>query len=326
MEPKNKKKKTYLCKFKTEWKSEYPVLEVWGDPNSFFCVPCQKTLKCSGQGLKDVTDHIGTPGHKSSVKAKSNSRTIDFPSSSSNIKESVIRAEVIHTNFIVQHNLSFLTADHLSPLYQKMFPDSKIAKEFSCCRTKTTCILNQAIAPLLKEDLVAYMQNNIFGFLNDGSSDTGLKKMNSMCTLIFDVNRSNKVELKFYDIRSTTEEDASKASTLFESIEKAMGRDDIPWENVVSIGLDNCSTNMGKRNSIKSRFLEKNVACFIAGCNCHLAHLAAASGGKAFKDKTGFNVEDHQVDIYYFFKGSTRRKGILTEYLESTGIEWETFT
>ena len=36
MEPKNKKKKTYLCKFKTEWKSEYPVLEVRGDPNSFF--------------------------------------------------------------------------------------------------------------------------------------------------------------------------------------------------------------------------------------------------------------------------------------------------
>ena len=92
MEPKNKKKKTYLCKFKTEWKSEYPVLEVRGDPNSSLCVPCQKTLKCSGQGLKDVTDHIGTPGHKSSVKAKSNSRTIDFPSSSSKIKESVIRA------------------------------------------------------------------------------------------------------------------------------------------------------------------------------------------------------------------------------------------
>ena len=84
--------------------------------------------------------------------------------------------------------------------------------------------------------------------------------MNSMCTLIFDVNRSNKVELKFYDMCSTTGEDASKASILFESIEKAMGRDDIPWENVVSIGLDNCSTNMGKRNSIKSRFLEKNAA------------------------------------------------------------------
>ena len=170
------------------------------------------------------------------------------------------------------------------------------------------------------------MQNNIFGFLNDGSSDIGLKKLNSMCTLIFDVNRSNKVELKCYDMCSTTGEDASKASTLFESIEKAMGRDDIPWENVVSIGLDNGSTNMGKRNSIKSRFLEKNAACFIAGCNCHLAHLAAATGGKAFKDKTGFNVEDHQVDIYYFFKGSTRRKGILIEYLEFTGIEWEIFT
>ena len=82
----------------------------------FIVYHAKKTLKCSAQGLKDVTDHIGKPSHKSNASAISTSRTIDFPSASSYIKESVIGAEVVHTNFLVQHNLSFLTADHLSPL------------------------------------------------------------------------------------------------------------------------------------------------------------------------------------------------------------------
>ena len=204
-----------------------------------------------------------------------------------------------------------------------MFPDSKIAKEFSCSRTKTTCILNQDMAPLLKESLVSHLQANHFGFVNGGSSDTGLKQMNAMCALVFDVNRSKRVELKCYDLCATSGEDASKASTLFASIENALDRESIPWKNVVSMGLDNCSTNMGRRNSIKSRFSDKNEASFIAGCNCHLAHLAAAAGGRAFRSISGFNVEDHQVDLYYFFKGSTRRKGVLSEFLEFTGTEWE---
>ena len=48
---------------------------------------------------------------------------------------------------LVQHNLSFLTAEHLSSLYSKMIPDSKIARDFKFSRTKTTAILNEAISP-----------------------------------------------------------------------------------------------------------------------------------------------------------------------------------
>ena len=54
-----------------------------------------------------------------------------------------------------------------------------------------------------------------------------------------------------------------------------------------------------------------------------MAHLAAGAGGRAFQKVSNFDVEDHQVDIYCYFKGSTRRKGILIEYLQFVGIEWE---
>ena len=125
---------------------------------------------------------------------------------------------------------------------------------------------------------------------------------------------------------STTGEDCSKAETWFTTINDAFKKDDLNWDNVVSVGLDNTTTNMGIRNSLKTRILSENAQTFIAGCNCHLAHLAAGKGGDAYAAITKFDCEDHQVDLYYFFKRSTHRKGILKEYMDFVGCEWENFT
>ena len=61
--------------------------------------------------------------------------------------------------------------------------------------------------------------------------------------------------------------------------------------------------------------------------NCHLAYLAASKGGAPYHKKTGFDIEEHQVHLCYFFKKSTRRKGILANYTEFVGGEkWEEIT
>ena len=41
-------------------------------------------------------------------------------------------------NFMVEHNVPFAVADHLSPLLRVVFPDSQIVKRYSSARTKTT--------------------------------------------------------------------------------------------------------------------------------------------------------------------------------------------
>ena len=120
---------------------------------------------------------------------------------------------------------------------------------------------------------------------------------------------------------ATSGEPCSKASALFKAIDGILTKDGLDWDNIVSTGLDNTNANIGNKYSIKSRILEKNASCFIAGCNCHLSHLAAGRGGSTYSAVSGFDCQDHQVDLYYFFSGSTRRKVILTEYLEFVGLE-----
>ena len=51
------------------------------------------------------------------------------------------------TAFLLEHNLPFATADHAGQLFRSMFPDSKIAGYYGYGGTKTTCIINKALAP-----------------------------------------------------------------------------------------------------------------------------------------------------------------------------------
>ena len=59
---------------------------------------------------------------------------------------------------------------------------------------------------------------------------------------------------------------------------------------------------------------------FIAGCNCHLAHLAACKGREGYCSATSFDIKEHQIDLLYFFKNSTRRKCILAKYLHQPDV------
>ena len=130
------------------------------------------------------------------------------------------------------------------------------------------------------------------------------------------------MESKFYDMCVTTGEYCGTAEILLQAINNNFIRDSIDWQNVIAVGLDNTNVSMGCNNSIKTRVLEKNPNSFIVGCNYHLSHLAAAKGADAFSSVTGFDIDDHEVDIYYYFSKSTKRKGVLLEFLDFVDLEW----
>ena len=56
-----------------------------------------------------------------------------------------------------QRNVPLSLADHLSPLIQNRV-DGEVAKGYACAKTKTSCILNRAVATEFKEELVSIMQ------------------------------------------------------------------------------------------------------------------------------------------------------------------------
>ena len=53
--------------------------------------------------------------------------------------------------------------------------------------------------------------------------------------------------------------------------------------------------------------------------------MAASRGGAAYAPynthPSGFDMKQHQIDLFYYFKVSTRRKDILLEYMDFVGVE-----
>ena len=110
--------------------------------------------------------------------------------------------------------------------------------------------------------------------------------------------------------------DESTAHAIFSKIDATLKQNNVPWNNCVSIGMDNTSVNVGRRNSIMTKVQVVSPSVFVNGCACHIIHNTAIKAASAFETVTRFNVEDICIDIYYWFDKSTKRKQALKEFCE----------
>ena len=190
-----------------------------------------------------------------------------------------MRAEVKVATMLVKHNIPLAVSDELTPLFRDIFPDSEIAKAFSSRRTKTACIINGAIAPMYQKTLVECMRNGPYSIATDGSSDSGVEKMNPITVKIFDINRG-VATTQFLDMCMSS---VLTDEGIFSKIQEVLDKHDILWDNCVGMGLDNTSVNLGCHNSIKTRIKSKNPAVYVMGCPCHIVHNIAGKASDAFE-------------------------------------------
>lgn len=132
-------------------------------------------------------------------------------------------------------------ADHLSPMVRDVF-DGEVVKGYSCACTKTTAILNNAVAPAFKSELVTVMQKKPFTIAIDGSNDNGLCEMNPITVKIFDSSRE-KVVTHFLDMCTTTGASSATAEAIFSKMDQVMLSCEVPWNDCVGVGVDNTSVN-----------------------------------------------------------------------------------
>ena len=135
----------YNTKYNPSWAKIYPVKAVPNDRHSCFCIPCGEKIRCGHQGLTDIKKHCDCDSHKRNVTEANKNNISRFFTNSNETSKAVTKAEVMVTNFLVQHNLPLATADHMGPLFKAIFSDSKIASSYAPGRTKTPAMINVAI-------------------------------------------------------------------------------------------------------------------------------------------------------------------------------------
>ena len=95
-----------------------------------------------GEGtLYDIKKHIATAKHRSSVECKITNHPITQFRKPLSTNYDVIRTETLWTLYVVDNNMPFTSSDGFCDVIKTVFPDSKIAQDFACRRTKTTSIV-----------------------------------------------------------------------------------------------------------------------------------------------------------------------------------------
>ena len=228
----------------------------------------------------------------------------------SNTQHPSILAEVRMAMLLVHHNSFLNLSDHITKFISKEFKGGAAADQFVSCRT--IAIVN-CIGSHMKEELVSAMRTESFSTMLDASNDTGLCKMFPVTVRIFDTNFDHIIA-KFLDMNMLVGRNASTTTFEFNSADKLFTRFKLSWKNVTELGEDNTNSNIGAYNSLKQKGLLKNKHIFVSRCPCHILHNTASKVSTAFSEIAKFDVEDHSVDLCYWFDKSLKRKSALLEY------------
>lgn len=226
------------------------------------------------------------------------------------------------TCLLAQHNVSIAVADTLSPIIRNVFTDSEIAKGYSCGRTKSTCILNHALADVIRESLVEKMKTMPYSLSIDGSNDKNEEeKLNPLTVKYWDPSLG-RICTQLLDMCVTKGKDAATSRVIFATLNEKMQQWEIPWKNCVAFGVDNASVNIGQRNSIMTRVHALNPGVLFVGCPCHMLHNAAQAASKKLQNYTGFDIEDFMVDCFFWFQKSQKRKSSLEDFCTFCEVEY----
>ena len=173
--PVPKKRRISVCKFKHSWSLPAHISPSSKGASFAYCRLCSSHFSISHGGFNDIKRHVSGSVHLQRLRSLRGSSSITWfmPKDTTDHQRSVISAEVQMANFIALHNLLFQTADHLSDLFSKMFPDSKIAADFACKHTKTKAICCDALDPYYKKPVVEFAKTSPFNLLCDESNDKG---------------------------------------------------------------------------------------------------------------------------------------------------------
>lgn len=307
----SRKKARYAQKYNTAWEYD-PEFKGWLRPSSKgqlfgFCSACHVHISVS-HGKMEVRKHSASKKHKQNCTAVAKQPSVlDMPSVSGKKKlhESVQESEIRLAAFICEHDLPIRTVEHMPKLIQAICPDSAIAKELKCGRTKLTSIVNHVTGEESAAMLVTKLQESKFSLIVDESTDLSSTKHLCMVarTLIGD-----KVADCFLGLISLQE---ATARALYDAVTKIFADNHIPYKNnMIGFGADGANSMLGAHNSLSTLLKNDIPSLFVMKCICHSFALCASKACATLPK----DVEDLARDVFSYFQCSPKRMGILKEF------------
>lgn len=163
------------CHFRDEFSVTWSFIKKGRNEFEAYCTFCKSYFQVDHGGKSDIFDHIKCNKHKKNSQSVNISEKVTkfFVTPDTKEEKLVAAAELVNVYKVIFHHNSFNSLDCTTPLYSKLFPDSKIACKMSTARTKGTAIVKYILAPHTVDIFKSDLENTIFFSLaTDASNHT----------------------------------------------------------------------------------------------------------------------------------------------------------
>ncbi|XP_017481522.1 PREDICTED: zinc finger protein 862-like [Rhagoletis zephyria] len=287
-------------KFRVEWFQQFDWVR---DKNGCaFCIACDKTIL---NHLTHLKNHEKTTFHVVNLERKKKQLSIDkfLGPEHQKFQQQVRDAELTLVMFLITHNLPFLLMDYLPGLLTECCPDSNIAKNIKCGRTKSVQ-LTEFLSNLASKNIVNYLKQNKFSLIVDETTDVSMKKC-----LVLVARYVDSVHVVHDRFLAMIELAQADAQTIFFAIKEFFRKYSIPLQNIIGLATDGASVMAGEIGGLKT-LLKMEADIFYLKCTCHSLHLCSSYASK----KLPGNIEVLCRNIYNYFSHSPKRISELKEF------------
>nr|XP_037268146.1 uncharacterized protein LOC119159479 [Rhipicephalus microplus] len=306
------------------------VISVWCrqmSEDSGFCTMCNQTISCKQHGVSAIMRHAtnkrhieATRQHRDASGLLKRQSTIqsclDFtPKMVISPSDLVTQAETIFVVGMTLKGVPYSWADTATMLYPKMFPDSEVAKKFSCKRSKASYIVSDGLGPHFKQ-LVVDELNRPDTFYSIAIDETPIPEQRCQQMDVVVRYYSSVAKRVLVEHLDSCRLGSCTADILVGEVKRAI--QDLPQNNLICVFSD--GPNVMK--SFKAKMKEVNPHILDVGdCCLHKVHNSFGRGLDAF----GSDVEAAVVDAYYFLKSSAVRSSSLKAHQEAPGLPENVF-
>ncbi|KAG5895140.1 hypothetical protein JTB14_008574 [Gonioctena quinquepunctata] len=112
--------------------------------------------------MASLKEHTACAKHKKNMIGFTGSSKIDNLFKNSSVSDRMKEAEIKIVSVLMEHNVPFLVMDHLSDVIKDTFPDSEIARQFSCKRTKSSAIAYNVLGGQFEGKMIQVGTFNLF--------------------------------------------------------------------------------------------------------------------------------------------------------------------
>lgn len=297
-------------KFNDDWMKDFSWLKPSRDEFKAKCIACGSDFSILNGGITDVKKHMKTSKHQSKLTSFSKQRSVTYYSKA-NSKSA--RAEAAFTYHTIIHSHSYNSADCSSKLFATLFPDSAVAREFSCGRTKCTKINSNVLAKFSVMTIIDDLSKNRPYSVSTDASNKGNIKTFPIILRYFRKEKGLQIKLlSFFQLESEKSQDISNMLKL------KLKKSGLSLLNATSFCADNASVNFGKNQSVFVELKKENPRMLGIGCLCHVIHNSIKNSLPILV----FDVEVIVMKIYNHFSSSTKRTASLKAIFEFCDLQW----